>query len=155
MPKRKKKFVRCQTRGGNSKFGTGGEGFEFFPAATPTHVALAVTSIAMLSSKDISKRNLLSRLQQMELEGQVLKFSVNINPIQSEKKYLADLSQERRRDLIRVESKWIQVVADIEADACQRVDEAFDSEGELESITQRRIFASEIDCKKRIDHISC
>ncbi len=60
MPKRKKKFVRCQTRGGNSKFGTGGEGFEFFPAATPTHVALAVTSIAMLSSKDISKRNLLS-----------------------------------------------------------------------------------------------
>jgi hypothetical protein len=49
----------------------------------------------------------------------------------------------------------IQVVADIEADACQRIDKAFDSVLESESKTQRRIFASEIDCQKRIDHISC
>ncbi len=84
----------------------------------------------------------------------MLKFSVKINSIQSENKYLADLAQERRRDLIRVESKWIQVVADIKADACQRLDEAFDSVVESESKTQRHIFASEIDCKKKIDHIS-
>jgi hypothetical protein len=84
----------------------------------------------------------------------VLKFFVKINSVQSEKNHLADLVQERRRDLIRVESKWIQVVADIEADACQRVDEAFDSVVESELKTQRHIFASEIDCKKRIDHIS-
>ncbi len=85
MPKRKKKFGRTEKRGGNSKIGAGGEGLEFFPAPTPTCVALAVTPVTKLSSKDISKRNLLSRLQQMELEGQVLKFSVKINSIQSEK----------------------------------------------------------------------
>ncbi len=84
----------------------------------------------------------------------MLQFTVKINSIQSEKKYLADLVQERRHDLIKIESKWIQVFADIEADACQRVDEAFDSVLESELKTQRRIFASEIDCKKRIDHIS-
>ncbi len=78
----------------------------------------------------------------------MLKFTIKINSIQSGKKYLADLAQERGRDLIRIESKWIQVVADIEADACQRVDKAFNSVLESESKTQLRIFASEIDCKK-------
>ncbi len=60
MPKRKKKFGRSQKRGGNSKLGARGEGFKFFPAATPALVALAVTPIAKLASKDISKSNLLS-----------------------------------------------------------------------------------------------
>ena len=84
-----------------------------------------------------------------------MKFFVKINSVQSEKNHLADLVQERRRDLIRVESKWIQVVADIEADALRRVDEAFDSVVESELKTQCHIFASEIDCKKRIDQFSC
>jgi hypothetical protein len=60
MPKRKKKFGRSQKKGGNSKLGAGGEHLEFFPATTPTRVALAVTPIAKLFSKGISKRNLLS-----------------------------------------------------------------------------------------------
>jgi hypothetical protein len=62
----------------------------------------------------------------------VLNFSVKINSIQLEKKYLADLVQEKRHDLIRVESKRIQVVVDIEADVRQRVDKAFDSVVESE-----------------------
>ncbi len=78
----------------------------------------------------------------------MLNFSVKINSIQLEKKYLADLVQEKRHDLIRVESKRIQVVVDIEADVRQRVDKAFDSVVESEWKIQRRIFASEIDCKK-------
>jgi hypothetical protein len=60
MPKRKKKFGRSQKRGGNSKLGAGGECLEFFPATTPTYVALAVTPVVKLSSKDISKGSLLS-----------------------------------------------------------------------------------------------
>jgi hypothetical protein len=72
MPKRKKRFGRSQKRGGNSKLGAGGEGLEFFPSATPTCVALAVTPVAKLSSKVISKRNLLSQLQQMEVRDQLL-----------------------------------------------------------------------------------
>jgi hypothetical protein len=63
LPKRKKNFGRSQKGCSNSKLGTGGEGLEFFPAATPTCVALAVTPIAKLPSKVISNRNLLSQLQ--------------------------------------------------------------------------------------------
>jgi hypothetical protein len=72
MPKRSKKFGRSQRRGGNRKLGYRGEGLKFVGDATAPYVAQAGTTIAKLSSKDISKRNLLSKLQWTEISNHSL-----------------------------------------------------------------------------------
>jgi hypothetical protein len=156
-PKRRKIFGRSQKRGGDRKLGDGGEGLEYAPPVAATWVAVSDAQVRKLSIRYISKKNLLHQLQQMEVncflsfalifvwcikltvnhsihqtqcqlaQGQVLRHSAKLNSVQSENRYLANLAQEHRRDLIREESKWIQVVAGVEARAHQTVNKALTS----------------------------
>jgi hypothetical protein len=57
--------------------------------------------------------------------------------------------------LIQEESKWMKVVADVEAHAHQRVNKTFASVLESEAKTQCLINATEITCKRKIFKTSC
>jgi hypothetical protein len=70
-------------------------------------------------------------------QGQVIQHAAKLNSVKADCRYPTNLAQEHQQDLIQEESKWMQVVADVEAHVHQRVNEAFASVLELESKTQR------------------
>ena len=74
--------------------------------------------------------------------------------IQPENRYLANLAQEHRRDLIREEKKWMQVVTDVKASAENSVNKALSSVLESEVKTQHIVKAAVHSCNRKVATIS-